>query len=198
MAGIAKAQRDARPGVRLDIVGQRPELAQAALGVGHGVQRQRVGRGLGRRTVAGVPLARHTARCAAAVVLALARPLALLFLDVRAVGQHHARQVGGRRGRVDRPAEAAGGQPGQQSRVVDVGVGEDDEIERRGVEVQRARVLFVGVPPALEHPAVDQEPPLRAVDAKARPGHLAGRTEEADRDCAGSARGSVFDRRHRR
>ena len=82
--------------------------------------------------------------------------------------------------------------------MVDVGVGEDDEIERRGVEVQRARVFFVGVPPALEHSAVDQEPRLRTVDAKARPGHLAGRTEEADRDCAGSARGPAFDRRHRR
>ncbi len=41
--------------------------------------------------------------------------------------------------------------------MVDVGMRDDDEIERPNVEGKRGPVLVVGVVSALEHAAVDQE-----------------------------------------
>ena len=66
----------------------------------------------------------------------------------------------------DRPGKAPGGEPRQQARMVDVRVRHDDEIEGADVEVERRRVLLVGVAAALEHPAVDEEARVR----RRRPG----------------------------
>ena len=189
VSGIAKAQRDARLRRRLDVVSLRQELAQAALGVGERVQRLRpivAPRVDARPRAVRVPASGIARR---PLPVALPCPLVFLFLDVRAVGQHHPREIGRRRRGDDRSAEAPGRELRQQTRVVDVGVGEDDEVERGDVEVERAGVALVGVTPALEHPAVDEKPPFAAVDAIAGAGHLAGSAEEGDGDFAGEAWG---------
>ena len=52
--------------------------------------------------------------------------------------------------------------------MIDVRMRDDDEIERADVEIERRRVLVVGVAAALEHAAFDEKPRAPRVDAIAR------------------------------
>jgi hypothetical protein len=56
----------------------------------------------------------------------------------------------------------------------------DDEVEGADIEIQRCRVLVVGIAAALEHAALDKEPRATGSHAIAGPGDLAGRAEESD------------------
>ena len=107
-------------------------------------------------------------------------PLGFLFLNVRAVRQQHLEQVDGRRGCVDRPAVAENRQPWQQPGMVDVGVGEQDEIDFPHVEaeVQRPQVLRARFRPTLEHAAVDQKAGVPRFHQSAGTGDLARCTEK--------------------
>jgi len=58
---------------------------------------------------------------------------------------------------VDPALEAERDQARQQAGVVDVGVGEDDEIDRAWIEIESTLVLGAGLAPALEHAAIDQK-----------------------------------------
>ena len=66
------------------------------------------------------------------------------------------------------PAEALLDQQRQQPAVVEVGVGEDDRVERRRVNAQRHPVAHRLVGAALEHAAVDEDPRPAGVDEVAR------------------------------
>ena len=113
--------------------------------------------GLGRRH-------RVERRFHAAVRLAVAAPVpqlpfGFLLLDVAAIGQQHGEQIDARLGGIDRPAVAKHGQARQQAGMVDVGVGEQDEVDLADIEaeIERPHVLLAGLRPTLEHAAIDQK-----------------------------------------
>ena len=115
------------------------------------------------------------------------RPLRELLLELRRVEEHEPGQLGGGRRAHDRAPEALLDQQREQPAVVEVGVGEDDGVERRRVHAQRHPVAHRLVGAALEHPAVDEDPRVARVDEVARARHGPGAAEEgelhaADRD----------------
>ena len=65
-------------------------------------------------------------------------------------------------------------QLGEQPAVVDVGVGEQHEVEVARLERECAVVELTYRLGALEHAAVNQEPPLSVLDLIARAGHSPG------------------------
>ena len=68
----------------------------------------------------------------------------------------HQQRGGGARA-VDRPAEAQRNQARYQSAMVDMGMGEDDEVEFARVQFHCREILGARVAAALEHAAVDQK-----------------------------------------
>jgi hypothetical protein len=159
VAGVAEAAAHGRVRRNFRIVGDRLQLRETGLRLDHRVERRRGG--------------------FAPPAPALA-PLRFLFLDVGGVEEHHFEQVGRRFRGVDRPAEAFRRQPRQQPRVVDVRVRDQHEVERARIEGEGLRVLRVGLPPALEHAAVDEKAQSRRLHEEARARHFAGGPEESE------------------
>ena len=91
-------------------------------------------------------------------------PFGFFFLDVRAVGQHDLQQVAGRGRGVDRAVEAFGDEARQQSGMVDMGVGEQHEIDCARIEREARAVFRLGFAAALEHAAIDEEARMRGFD----------------------------------
>ena len=116
------------------------QLLQRALGVARGVD------GLAMRRFA----------CAGCFA-----PLGFLFLNVRAVEQHHLQQITGGSGGVNRAGEAFGNQSRQQAGVINVRMRKQHKCNVVRLEAKRLVILICGFAPALEHAAVNQE--LRAV-----------------------------------
>ena len=110
VGGVPVAHADTRAGLEPSVVGDRPRLLEAALGVAPGVDR------LDQRP--------------AALPVAPVQPLDLELLDVAAVRQHEAQQVDGRLGGVDRAVEAGPPQLGEEPRMVGVGMGEQHMVDR--------------------------------------------------------------------
>ena len=77
--------------------------------------------------------------CDAVLGLPAAVALRLALAIEGAVREQDAREVAARRGRVDRPAEAALAQQRQPAAVVDVRVAQHHRVDRRGVERKRLR-----------------------------------------------------------
>ncbi len=96
------------------------------------------------------------------------------------VHKHHTEQVDGGRGGEDPPAVAERNQARQQSGMVQVGVGEEHEVDPAQLEIQRIAVLAVGFAPALEEPAIHQECTVLVIDAQAGSGDLASGTEKGE------------------
>ena len=84
-------------------------------------------------------------------------PLRLHLLDVGRVEQHDLGQVAGGGGGVDGPGIALLHQPREPARVVDVGVGEQDERDLRGVEGEGREVERLLLLAPLMHAAIHQE-----------------------------------------
>ena len=80
-----------------------------------------------------------------------------LLVQVSGVEEHEGRQLDGPGRRVDRPAKPALDEERQQAAVVEVGVGQHDGVELRGVEPERDPVADGLVGAALEHAAVDED-----------------------------------------
>ena len=142
VAGVVEADLDCRRRVDRRTVGDRAQQLQRRLRLRHRVQRRRNG-----------------AFAGAAPALMAQLPLDVFLLDVRTVRQQHLKQVDGRRSGIDRSAEAEHREPRQQAGMVDVRVGQQNEVDlaRVETEVERMQVLAARFRPALEHPAVDQE-----------------------------------------
>ena len=104
---------EARPhaGARLDplLVAHALDLTQAVLGIPARIDRRD--------------------RVSPAAPVAPVQLLDLALLDVAAVREHEREQVRGRLGGMDRALEAMLGQLGQQTAVIDVGVGQQHEID---------------------------------------------------------------------
>ena len=98
----------------------------------------------------------------------------LPFLDVGAVGQHDARQIGGGGCGKDRPAKAVTRQFGQKARVVDMGMAENDRINLARSKGKRAVVEFLFGLGALKQPAIDQDMAMDGFQTKTRSGDGAG------------------------
>lgn len=84
-----------------------------------------------------------------------------------AVGQHHFQQFGRRFGRVDRPPETGVHEFGQQAAVVDMGMGEQDEVEGGGFEPEGFAVPGLGLAAALDHAAIHEKTHVRGFHQKA-------------------------------
>ena len=94
-----------------------------------------------------------------------------------AVLEHHGDEVGRRLGAVDLRA-AGRGKARQQAAVVDVRVGQQDEVEPAEIATERRPIARGRLAAALEHAAVDQEADAVRFHQQAGSGHLSGRTEE--------------------
>jgi hypothetical protein len=68
----------------------------------------------------------------------------------------------------------------QEPAVVEVGVGQDHGVEGRRVEAERHAVPDRLGRPALEHPAVDEDPGAARVDEVPRARHGLGAAEERE------------------
>jgi hypothetical protein len=80
---------------------------------------------------------------------------------------------------VDLALETERNQPRQQAGMVDVGVGEDDEIDAARIEVKGAVVFGARLAAALEHPAIHQKTHAVGFQQIAGTGHLACRAEKS-------------------
>ena len=140
-------------------VGARLREPQRRLGVGHAVQRER-----------GAML-----RIPAAV-----RPLRVLLLQARGVGQHHRKQVRGARRAVHGPAKPLPGEEGQVSGVVDVRVGQHHGVDRCLIGDTLAPVPQAQLLHALEQSAVEQNAVPADGEEMHRAGHGAGGAEKLE------------------
>ena len=108
----------------------------------------------------------------------------VLFLDVGRVRQQHPQQAQGWRCGEGRPSEALAHQQRQDARVVDVGMGEDDGVERRRLDRERRPVAQAQVLGSLEHARVDQHLLAVRLDQVTRPRDGAGSPQEREVDHA--------------
>ena len=102
------------------------------------------------------------------------------LLHVRGIGQHHAQELARCRRCINRSAEAELDEPRQQSRVIDVRVREQHELDRGGIERERCAIFTVGVGTALEHAIIDQKRAAGGLDAVTRARHFARRAQKCD------------------
>ncbi len=140
VAGVAEAAAHGRMRSQVLVVAHAAQALQRFDRLVHGVER-------GRFRVASTSFAVAMAHL----------PLRLLLLDVRAVGQHDFEQVRGGFGAIDRAPVVQHREPWQQARMIDVRVREQHEVDIAHVEVDGLAVLAIGVAPALEHSAIDEE-----------------------------------------
>ena len=157
--GVVIGHADARRGLKGLVIVHGLKKRGRLLGVLHRIER---GRGIFQ---------------APAVVL-LGFPLGFHFLDVGAVLQHDFQQVAGGLGAVNGLVETVFGQQGQQARMVDMGVGDQDEINVfRLVGLDVAVALLNGLI-ALVHAAVHAEALAAGLDHIAGAGDCFGRSQE--------------------
>jgi len=160
-------QSRARAGVEPFLVRDRAHLLEGLLGIGASIDR------------------RHLRL--AALDIAAVDALDLALLDVAAVRQHERQQIGGARGSEHRPAKAGLHQARDHAAMVDMGVGQQQELGLARIEGQGAVVEGVERLRALEHAAVDEESALRMADPVAGAGHGAGGAVEVEGDAHGLA-----------
>ena len=103
-----------------------------------------------------------------------------LLVELARVQQDQRRELDRAGRRVDRAAVAGLDQVRDQPAVVEVGVGQEDGVERRGVEVEREPVPDRLVRAPLEHPAVDEHLRLPGDEQMLRAGDGRRATEEVD------------------
>ena len=112
--------------------------------------------------------------------LAARGPLRELLLELGGVEQDETRELGRGRGAQDRAAEALADEERQQAAMVEVGVREHHGVERRGIDAQRHAVADRIGRPALEHPAIDEDPGAAGIDEVTRAGDGACPAEEGE------------------
>ena len=111
--------------------------------------------------------------------------LGVFRLDLGRVAEQDVHEVA-RRGRgQDLAVKTVGHELGQQTAVVDVGVGQQNDVDvagadRRGVPVALEEVVF------LIHPAIDEDPRAVGFDVVFRPGNLPDGAEKLELHDAGT------------
>ena len=110
-----------------------------------------------------------------AATLGLARlPFRIHLLDVAAVRQHDPAEVHGGFGGQHLALAALLVESGNQPRVVDVGVGQQDVVSGQNRGIQAVIVARAQLPVALEHAAVHKQPQLSDLQKKTGTGDSAG------------------------
>jgi hypothetical protein len=164
MAGLVKGRLDAGDRFEGRFVVVRDELGQRLLHVAHAVER----------------LIEPAFVLPAIPAPGAVQPFGVLLLDVRGVEEHRAAQISGRGRGVDRPLEPASNQERDRAAMIDVGVGEDQRVDRSRMERERPiSGLGLGAAP-LEEPAVEQHGAVAAREEMLRPGHGPRRAPERD------------------
>ena len=160
VAGVAQHQPDPGQDLARVVVRHRAHLLQRPRHVVAGEQRRVVG---------------------AAVAAVAVVELGVAFGERGRVREHDPQQIGRRRMRPDRTRETARDQHRQPPAMVDVRVAQHDAVQRRDVERERVAVAQLVARAALDHPAVEQQPPAAGeLDLVARARDFAGGAVEAD------------------
>ena len=100
-------------------------------------------------------------------------PARVFFLQMGGVEHHQPREFARRAGGDDLAAEAALVQQRHAPAMVEVGVGQQQYVDRRRVEAERRGVFVVEVAAALEEAAVDEDALAAGLDQVARAGDVA-------------------------
>ena len=103
-----------------------------------------------------------------------------LLVQPSRIEQHEVGQLDRPACRVDGSAEAFAHGDRQQAAVIEVGVGQENRVEPRGIESQRDAVADRLVRAALEHAAVDQDARTLGREQEARAGYGRRATQEVD------------------
>ena len=104
----------------------------------------------------------------------------VFFVEVGGVGPQVVEKTSGRRGDVDRTAESRLREARHVSRVVDVGVRQDDRVERRRIERRRRPVLLFQLRGPLKDAGVDEHVPRAGLENEFRAGHRSTGTQESE------------------
>src|SRR5678815_949619 len=98
--------------------------------------------------------------------------LGVLFLEVRRIHQHDFAQLQSGTGAMNRPPETGLRQERQSAAMVDMGVGQENRLHRRGVKGKLAilRDRFVAV--ALKQPSIQKKGGSLGLQYMSRPGDL--------------------------
>ena len=96
-------------------------------------------------------------RCSSVNVIEHVGATPVLGRDMRAVGEQHLEQVDGGWRAEDGPEEPRCAQTRQKTAVIDVRMCEHHELDIGRLETEGSKVVVVGIPATLEHPAVDQK-----------------------------------------
>ena len=88
----------------------------------------------------------------------------VFLLQPGRIEHHHARQFARRRGGDDLAAKATLGEQRQAPAMIEMGVGEQDEVDRRRLEAEGVGVVLGEFAAALEHAAIDEDALSRAFD----------------------------------
>ena len=131
----------------------------------------------------------HCVLCVVAVVerqrrvvlagLVLVHERRIAFLQVGTVPEDDLGDRGGPLGADDGAGETVADQPRQIAGVIEVGMGEDDRVDRVRVDGQRGPVEFAQVLDPLEQTAVDQDPGVVGLQQVLGAGDGAGRPQAA-------------------
>ncbi len=161
VAGIEEGRAKARFELhRRAVIRGAAEMVEAVERIDHGVERLR---SFGLVTVSPCD-ARTVAR--------------LFFLKMGGIEQDQANEFTRRRGGDDLAAESALHQQRQPAAVIEMGVGQQEEVHLGRIETERLGVLFVEFAAALEHPAIDEDAAPRRLDHVAGAGDIAVRPME--------------------
>ena len=139
MSGVEEGGDNARR--ERDRLAVGGDAAEAVAGV------ERVERPVERRAVG---------RTVAAARVAPRPPARLLFLQMGGVEHHQPGEFARRAGGDDLAAEAALVKQRYAPAMVEMGVGQQQGVDRRGVEAERRRVFVVELAAALEKAAIDE------------------------------------------
>jgi hypothetical protein len=101
----------------------------------------------------------------------------VLFLDLGRVEEHDGEEVGAGRCRQDSVPESLANELGEKAGMVEMDMGEEDEIERSRRDGKGCPVPFE-IGPLLEQAAVDEQPKTGRLDKIAGTSDLLGRAEE--------------------
>ena len=105
-------------------------------------------------------------------------PLRVFFLEVGGIGEQDPQEVHGRFGAVNRSAVTALHEQRQRAGVIDVGVRDDDRVQRRRIELEVAPVPLAQLLQSLEEPAIEQHAAPAGGNEVHRAGDGSGRTEK--------------------
>jgi hypothetical protein len=106
--------------------------------------------------------------------------LGFFFLKVARVSHDYRRQRGRLFGREHGPFESATAQGGDHPGMIEVRVGKDNGVHRRGVERKGLPVPQAQVLEPLVHPAVDEDRPASRLHEEAASGYGARRSEKGE------------------